>query len=101
MHFVSHTIYWIINNWTYHQTSYNKVCTKTSWMHKCGHVYKLSIIKELLTAIKFSLASLFTDISLAIICLDIDEFVQERRYSIANALELRLFCTNPSICAKH
>ena len=26
-----------------------------------------------------------------------DEFVQERRNSIANALELRLSCTNPSI----
>ena len=28
----------------------------------------------------------------------IDGFVQERRNSIANALELRLSCTNPSIC---
>ena len=27
----------------------------------------------------------------------IDELVQERRNSIANALELRLSCTNPSI----
>ena len=27
-----------------------------------------------------------------------DEFVQERRNSIANTLELRLSCTNPSIC---
>ena len=29
---------------------------------------------------------------------DIDRSVQERRNSIANALELRLSCTNPSIC---
>ena len=28
----------------------------------------------------------------------IDGLVQERRNSIANALELRLSCTNPSIC---
>ena len=27
--------------------------------------------------------------------------VQERRNSIANALELRLSCTNPSICVVH
>ena len=27
-----------------------------------------------------------------------DGLVQERRNSIANALELRLSCTNPSIC---
>ena len=27
-----------------------------------------------------------------------DELVQERHNSIANALELRLSCTNPSIC---
>ena len=29
---------------------------------------------------------------------DIDSLVQESRNSIANALELRLSCTNPSIC---
>ena len=29
----------------------------------------------------------------------IDGLVQERRNPIANALELRLFCTNPSICS--
>ena len=29
----------------------------------------------------------------------IDGFVQERRNSIVTALELRLSCTNPSICA--
>ena len=28
----------------------------------------------------------------------IDELVQERRNSIANALQLRLSCTKPSIC---
>ena len=28
---------------------------------------------------------------------DIDGLVQERHHSIANALELRLFCPNPSI----
>ena len=28
----------------------------------------------------------------------IDGFVQKRRNSIANTLELRLSCTNPSIC---
>ena len=28
----------------------------------------------------------------------IDGFIQERRNSIVNALELRLSCTNPSIC---
>ena len=31
----------------------------------------------------------------------IDGLVQERRNSIANALELRLSCTNPSICYLH
>ena len=30
---------------------------------------------------------------------DIDGLVQERRNSIANALELRLYCINPSICS--
>ena len=30
---------------------------------------------------------------------DINGLVQERRNSIANALELRLSCTNPSICS--
>ena len=30
----------------------------------------------------------------------IDGLVQERRNSIANALELRLYCTNPLICNK-
>ena len=34
------------------------------------------------------------------ISLHFDEFVQERRNSIANALELRLSCTNPSICSQ-
>ena len=29
---------------------------------------------------------------------DVDGLVQERRNSIANALELRLSCTNSSIC---
>ena len=29
---------------------------------------------------------------------NIDGLVQERRNSIANALELRLCCSNPSIC---
>ena len=28
----------------------------------------------------------------------LDGLIQERRNSIANALELRLSCTNPSIC---
>ena len=32
--------------------------------------------------------------------LDIDGFMQERLNSIANALELHLSCTNPSICAE-
>ena len=32
---------------------------------------------------------------------DIDGLVQERRISFANALQLRLSCTNPSICADH
>ena len=31
--------------------------------------------------------------------LDIDGLMQERRYSIANALELRLSCTNPVFLA--
>ena len=31
----------------------------------------------------------------------IDGLVQERRNSIANALELRLSCTNPSIYRRH
>ena len=31
---------------------------------------------------------------------DIDGLVPERRNSIANALELRLSCINPSICFK-
>ena len=30
--------------------------------------------------------------------LHVDGLVQERRNSIANALQLRLFCTNPSMC---
>ena len=29
---------------------------------------------------------------------NIDELVQEKRNSFANALELRLSCTNPSLC---
>ena len=33
------------------------------------------------------------------VCAYLDELVQERHNSIANAMELRLFCTNPSICA--
>ena len=33
-------------------------------------------------------------------CNDIDELVQERRNSSADALELRLSCTNPSICSR-
>ena len=32
---------------------------------------------------------------------NIDGLVQERRNSIANALELRLSCTNPSIFGGH
>ena len=31
----------------------------------------------------------------------VDGLVQERRNSIAKALELRLSCTNPSICMHH
>ena len=31
---------------------------------------------------------------------DINGLVQERRNSIANTLELRLSCTNPSICGE-
>ena len=30
--------------------------------------------------------------------LDIDDWMQKRRNSIANAIELRLFCIKPSIC---
>ena len=33
--------------------------------------------------------------------LNIDGLVQERRNSIANALELRLSCINPSTCELH
>ena len=32
---------------------------------------------------------------------DIDGLKQERRISIANALELHLSCTNPSICPQN
>ena len=32
------------------------------------------------------------------VCIYFDGLVQERRNAIANALELRLSCTNPSIC---
>ena len=32
------------------------------------------------------------------VIIQLDGLVQERRNSIANALELRLYCTNPSIC---
>ena len=34
------------------------------------------------------------------LCLHIDGLVLERCNSVANALELRLFCTNPSICPR-
>ena len=37
--------------------------------------------------------------SLTVLCLYIDGLMQERRNSIANALELRRSCTNPSTCA--
>ena len=40
-------------------------------------------------------------ISLAWTHLHIDGLVQEKRNSIANALELRLFCINPSICSSN
>ena len=38
----------------------------------------------------------FYDYTHNILYLDIDGLAQERRNSIANALELHLFCTNPS-----
>ena len=48
---------------------------------------------------RFNDSSFFpnNDCKKCFLALYIDELVQEKRYSIANALELRLSCTNPSI----
>ena len=43
------------------------------------------------------MAAILSEQILAILLTHINGLVQERRYSIANALELRLSCTNPSI----
>ena len=43
---------------------------------------------------------LLSEVHLHVLCIyHFDGLVQERRNSIANALELRLSCTNPSTCA--
>ena len=64
----------------YHLCSPDPTASKTDKPH--DRLFAISYIKR--TAIHFTIAN-------------IDGLVQERRNSIANALELRLSCTNPSI----
>ena len=42
----------------------------------------------------------FNDYFLAFMVHDVDGLMQERHNSIANAMELRLSCTNPSMCVR-
>ena len=53
---------------------------------------------KLLVRIKITATLIFTRFHLVLIINHFNESVQERCNSIANALELRLSCTNPSIC---